>query len=547
MKIAKRFLGFIIAVCMVWSVSAAAFADESVTQTEPAVYGESLREVPFLESSVSGVPGRWTWENPDVMPEAGTAEYPAVFTPNDTNNYNSITANISVTVLQAAPMVELVPSALPITYGEILGQSQIEGGIVKGADGNVLLGAWTWKNTEIRPAAGTNTYPAAFTPNDTKNYTIVEAEVEITVGQTSIDPEKVTPPSASEITYGQSLADSILTGGSVEGIEGTWAWQDPSIKPNRYDNEDYADLFTYAVVFTPADSGYAPITEQITLKLNTAEPVIASAPMGETLYYGQSLTEAEITGGKVIGVNGEELYGTWSWNNEAQTPDVGTAEYQATFYPDSVNYHAVSCEGVSVTVNKAILQTADTPSCTELSYGQSLGHSAISGAVQTLFGLPVEGSWNWEDASTVLPAGVHECQAVFVPNDTEHYEPLQVSIAVTVQKRIIDPDQTDIVVLPSAGEITYGQALADSILSGGSVEGVEGVWSWQDPELKPNAGSSLCTVVFTPADENIEAWTGEVAVTIHKATPVLTEEEISTASDIVYGQKLGDSILSLMR
>ena len=31
---------------------------------------------------------------------------------------------------------------------------------------------------------------------------------------------------------------------------------------------------------------------------------------------------------------------------------------------------------------------------------------------------------------------------------------------------------------------------------------------------------------------------------IHKATPVLTEADIPKASDIVYGQSIGDSILS---
>jgi tetratricopeptide (TPR) repeat protein len=45
--------------------------------------------------------GTWTWNTPSTIPAPGTASYPATFTPSDTTNYNTGSANISVTSTMA--------------------------------------------------------------------------------------------------------------------------------------------------------------------------------------------------------------------------------------------------------------------------------------------------------------------------------------------------------------------------------------------------------------------------------------------------------------
>lgn len=175
-----------------------------------------------------------------------------------------------------------------------------------------------------------------------------------------------------------------------------------------------------------------------------------------------------------------------------------------------------------------------------MTYGQTLGNIQLLEA--TVSGVP--GQWSWTDPSIRPEAGTAVYEATFTPVDTANYLPFTVSVTVIVNKYIIDPDGTDPVTLPAAGEVTYGQALAESALTGGSVEGIDGTWTWADPETLPKAGSRSYAVVFTPADGNIEPWTGEVTLIIHKATPVLTEADIPKASDIVYGQSIGNSILS---
>ena len=615
-------------ICILGGLPASVRADEPQLPVETMTYGQTLGNIQLLEATVSGVPGQWSWTDPSIRPEAGTAVYEATFTPVDSNNYNTVTAEIPVTTLQAAPVVEAAPAAATIIYGAALSDSAIEGGIVKGVDNAPLAGSWSWEDGSQRPAAGTLAFTAIFTPTDTRNYTTAKASISVTIDQSTIDPSQITLPAASDITYGQTLADSILTGGGVEGIDGTWAWADASIRPDRYDNADYSDLFTYAVIFTPTDPSYATITEQVTLKLNAAVPAVTAAPIDGTISYGQSLSDLPLTGGKATGVSGEELTGTWAWEDAGQKPDVGAGQFRAIFTPDSVNYTTVACDTVTVTVLPAVPVVQDgVPAAAAIIYGQPLSDSVLTGVVTAPDGSPLDGSWSWLDGSEILAAGVHERTAVFTPADTTHYESLQVNVQVKVDKKavdpgsgtavtlpeastityrqtladsiltggsvegidgtwawadpgivppagtqaydvtftpvdtanylpftvsvtvivnkyIIDPDGTDPVTLPAAGEVTYGQALAESALTGGSVEGIDGTWAWAEPETLPEAGSRSYTVVFTPADGNIESWTGEVTLIIHKATPVLTEADIPKASDIVYGQSIGDSILS---
>lgn len=550
MKNAKRILSLLTALCLVAAVPILVSADE--LPAESMTYGQSLGSVQLLDASVSGVPGKWGWTDPSIKPEAGTAEYEATFTPADTDNYNPVTANISVTTLQAKPNIEAAPTAAGIIYGTALSESALESGTVKGVDGNVLPGAWAWKDGSVRPAAGTIEYTAVFTPTDAKNYTTAEANISVTISQSTVDPSKITPPDASEITFGQTLADSTLTGGSVEGVDGVWAWSDPTIKPNRYDNAEYSDIFTYAVVFTPTDTGIAAVTENINVKLNNAFAVIETAPAGAVIAYGQSLSDSSIEGGKAIGVNGEELAGSWFWTDAAAVPEVGTAQYAARFYPDSINYSMTTCDSVSVTVVKAAPEIqGDQPSAAEIVFGRPLSDAVITGTVSSPEGAALDGSWQWKDGTEVLPAGTHARTAVFTPADNAHYDPLEVTLSVTVAKKAVDPDNPDpeiTITVPTASEITYRQTLADSVLSGGSVSGIDGTWAWADPAIVPPAGGQVYDVVFTPADtDNYEPFTVRAAVNVkvYVIDPEGTDTvELPTGSDITYGQGLADSTLT---
>ena len=105
--------------------------------------------------------------------------------------------------------------------------------------------------------------------------------------------------SATNITYGQALADSKLTvNGTMQdtatgnAVNGTFAWTDGTIKPAASDN--YEAEWT----FTPAEGyeEYATATGTVTIKVNKATPTFTAPTAQENLTYtGQE--QALITAG----------------------------------------------------------------------------------------------------------------------------------------------------------------------------------------------------------------------------------------------------------
>ncbi len=101
-------------------------------------------------------------------------------------------------------------------------------------------------------------------------------------------PVIVDMPTASAITYGQTLADSTLTGGTVKDgeveVPGNFAWMDESIKPNASDS----DKTEYEVTFTPTDTAnYDTMTTKVKLTVNKADLTIKAKDQTLT-YNGQT-------------------------------------------------------------------------------------------------------------------------------------------------------------------------------------------------------------------------------------------------------------------
>ena len=106
------------------------------------------------------------------------------------------------------------------------------------------------------------------------------------IAQDKIVPVMDGTISASEITYGQTLADSTLTvNGTMqdsttrEAVDGTFAWKNGTFKPD-------AGSYDAEWVFTPAEGyeEYATATGPVTIKVNKADPTF-TAPTANTLTY----------------------------------------------------------------------------------------------------------------------------------------------------------------------------------------------------------------------------------------------------------------------
>ena len=100
---------------------------------------------------------------------------------------------------------------------------------------------------------------------------------------------------------------------------------------------------------------------------------------------------------------------------------------------------------------------------------------------------------------------------------------------------------------PTVSAITYGQAINNSVISGGSVTNanglvVPGTYAFGTPGTLPLVGTTNQSVTFTPTDASTyNTLTLTVAVTVNKQTPVL--KTTPTASTITNGNALSLSIL----
>lgn len=341
------------------------YADETALTAEGS-YGQALSDLPLLKGSVNGLPGTWSWLDPTIRPEAGTQNYKVLFTPDDTNNYNTVTAEIPVTTHPALPQILTLPEASGLVYGQALAQSQFAGGSVGNSSGEVLSGTWTWKDGDIQPDAGTSSYDAVFTP-DNPNYQALEQTISVVTAKAAISPETVVvPPAASEITYGQKISDSELTGGSVEGFTGVWNWATPETQPA-------AGTESYELIFMPDNPNYEPMTISVPVTTNKADlsPTEDELPTAGEIIYGQSLRESVLSAKNTV----QNVAGTWDWENASTEPAAGTGEYNVSFIPLDNRYLSYTT-AVSLKTNPAApIVQADAA---EVSSGTRLADVEIS-------------------------------------------------------------------------------------------------------------------------------------------------------------------------
>ncbi len=294
----------------------------------------------------SSLAGTWSFTGTNIIPTVNNKGYQAVFTPDDADNYNTVTRTITVKVTKATPAVVTVPAVAERVYNPAvaLADSDMTGGSVTGADGNELAGTWSFIGKNIIPTVNNKGYQAVFTPDDANNYSTVTRTITVKVTKaTLVIAEK---PTAGALTYGQKLSDSTLTGGkaayqTADGTEitGAFAWKNGSIKPTAADSQKTE----YDVTFTPSDKdNYNAVDTKLALTVNKAAqapnmPQAAMAPAQSTKKVG------DIT-----------LPDGWSWQEADKDTALadGVAVTATAVYTgaDKGNYET---ESVSITITRS--------------------------------------------------------------------------------------------------------------------------------------------------------------------------------------------------
>ena len=338
------------------------------------------------------VEGSFEWLEPESVPAVGTTSATYYFRHSLKESYKTYQNEIAITVVPAEPKAKapVLDDSLSIIYdgvrtlGELVPMSGYvpatdgiwTGGVVTWTVGDnevTVDGSWSWENPDIVPTVDNEGYVAVFTPTDNVNYKPTTAVVTLALGKAT--PEITEKPTAAAITYGQTLAESQLSGGAGN-VAGTFAWKDGTVRPSVSDG----DATPYEVVFTSTDSNWGTAETTVTLKVNKAlcpqnMPQTAMAPAHSVKTVG----EAALPQG-------------WSWEEADaalelidETAVTATAVYSGS---DKGNYEIESveivltrsrCEHVLTTVSgavdatcKAEGYTGDTV-CTECGITLSVG------------------------------------------------------------------------------------------------------------------------------------------------------------------------------
>ena len=206
--------------------------------------------------------GTWSFVKTDCIPTVNNKGYQAVFTPNDTNNYNTVTRTITVKVTRATPVIAENPTATALTYGQTLSDSTLTGGKVtyKTADGTEVAGTFAWKNSSSTPTAADSKkteYDVTFTPSDKDNYNAVDTKLTITVNKAAQAPNM---PQAE-----MAPAHSTKKVGDITLPDG-WNWQEADKDTALADGV----AVTATAVYTGADKGNYE-TESVSITITRSE------------------------------------------------------------------------------------------------------------------------------------------------------------------------------------------------------------------------------------------------------------------------------------
>jgi len=311
----------------------------------------------------------------------------------------------STTQTKSTPTISAWPTASAIIYGQTLALSTLTGGTAS------VSGSFAWTTSTTAPGAGTPSESVTFTPTDTTDYNTATGSVSVLVNPAT--PTVTAWPTASAITFGQTLASSTLSGGTAS-VAGSFVWATSTTAPATGTTSE-------SVTFKPSDAtDYNTVPGSVNVTVNQATPTVTAWPMASAITYGQTLTSSALTGGTA------SVVGAFAWTTPTTVPSAGTPSESVTFTPsDAVDYNTVT-GSVNLTVNKTTPTVTAWPTASAITSGQTLASSTLSGGTAS-----VPGTFAWTSPATV-PTGTASESVTFTPTNAADYNTVTGSVSVTV-------------------------------------------------------------------------------------------------------------------
>lgn len=482
---------------------------------------------------------------------AGRKTTTIVFTPTDTNNYNELTQDYTVTVVKRT--VKNCNTLTGITdkpYGTALEEL--------GLPETVTITTVDGKTFDKIPVTW-----SGYDPN-----TLEEQTLTGTLDLTSIADEVEQPSTPVTAQIKVKLTQKNFSGispvayegvydGSPHGITLTGVPSGAIVKYGESADSCTQDSLTYTdftngaktVYYKVSQSGYADASGSATVNITKRPLTVSSITENKTYAYASG------SDGKAIGVNiagklptdrGTTAYAVAKTDTEKLLSEVtvdtaGNLTYKVnqvdaskvgktaiiTVTASMENYENVKYTlTINITDKKTVEikrgNTVSVDGSNALTYGEKVSKLTLGNTVFVEAGTDdmIEGILSWSNPDEIPATGTTQAGWLFKPADSTHYAELTGTAAITVAKA------TPIVVtVPTVAERGYNPdaALTSSDITGGSVTGVDGnslagTWSFTGTNIIPTVNNKGYQAVFTPDDtNNYNTVTSTITVTVNKA------------------------------
>ena len=369
---------------------------------DEVILPKTLAECAIHNDHEASVDGSFEWKTPSTSIERNNTGYTAVFTPTNSDWYNTVERTIVVPVAKTPQEINwTVEEADRTIYcnANLTFHVTATGETAVYFESSKAQIAYIDDDQVLRISQGGKVTLTAKTDGDA-TYAAAQKAYEFTILRVS--PEIDTYPVADTMKVGGLLSDATIRGGLVKlgnaTVEGSFSWVDGNTTAM-----DVAGKFQKEILFTPTEAGwYEPVTgKKLEVVVEKYAPIISQ--MG--------LTAADITYGDVLsgttGLSGSidatdtvkkpniPVYGTYEWVSKAELYDVHTATATAVFKPtNNAWYNDVEFE-VPITVLPKQLTTCTATA--ELAFGQKLSEAVFTNTTTGLSGEDVDGNITWNE------------------------------------------------------------------------------------------------------------------------------------------------------
>ena len=455
-------------------------------------YGQKLGES-VLSGGEASVSGSFAWADEEALLEAGDYHQTVLFTPDDQVSYKNIEIPVVVLVNPIAQTITWDLTTIEVRQGQSLQLSATASSDlpVTYAVDNASL-AKVENNTfyalEVGEVVVTATQDGTYTDEDGDlhaNYTAAEP-----VSKTIVIVPQQSPQTIvwnDDLSNVLATADITLSATAQAPIH--YLSSDSTIAYVEADKliiKRYGQLTITAVAEQTEDYDQAILEKEVNIV--AATPNIIAWPTVQPVTYGTKLNVNMLGGGGEADVDGY-----FEWNTDlAQELVPGTYTLGVRFVPANLNIYATVLDSVEVIVNKAP-QT--------ITWDNNFDNVLVSDTIVLNAVALTEITYQVSDIEVATLEGTllyfHRGGTI---NVTAYAEESELYLADTlVRELIVTPDKPIIYAWPTASDITYGQQLEESSLTGGEAS-TYGIFEWVDPTETFEVGDYLARVRFTPDD-----------------------------------------------